>query len=265
MGQLLISQAPRSGRSCSYNVFSVSHPRVYCPGAAPLDGRVQLTGDDAHRLRQVLRLSAGDSLALFDGRGHEWVGRITAVTKHAVEVSALDPVDPVAESRVPVTLAVGVLKGDQMDAVVRDATMLGVAAIVPLRTLHVTVTPKAWQSGAARERWQRVAIASATQCRRAVVPTVSEVTDVAAILRESAALRLICVEPGVSVQASQWAGAAAPASVQLLIGPEGGWSESEVQQARAAGAQAISLGPRTLRAETAPIVALTLVSAVWGW
>ena len=243
----------------------MSVPRVYWPGATPLDGRVELTGDDAHRLRQVLRLSPGDALALFDGRGHEWAGHVSSVTKQAVEVSALEAVESVAESRVPVTLAIGVLKGDQMDAVVRDATMLGVAAIVPLRTAHVTVPPRAWQSGGAVERWQRVAIASATQCRRAVVPDVRPVTDYETCLREPVALRLICVEPGVAMPPGNWTSVAAPASVHVLIGPEGGWSDAEVQQALAAGAFAVSLGPRTLRAETAPIVALTLVSAAWGW
>jgi 16S rRNA (uracil1498-N3)-methyltransferase len=215
-------------------------------------------------LRQVLRVKPGDAIALFDGRGHEWVGRVSGVTKHAVQVSGLEAIKAVPESPVAVTLAVGVLKGDQMDAVVRDATMLGVAAIVPLRTSHVTVPPKAWQSGAAVERWQRVAIASATQCRRAVVPDVHLVTDFDVCLRQPSALRLICVEPGVAAPVSDWKSLAAPESVQLLIGPEGGWSEAEVQQAVAAGANVMSLGPRTLRAETAPIVALTLIAAVWG-
>src|SRR5688572_22013366 len=246
--------------AATYNT-PVSVPRVYWSGAAPLGGRAELTGDDAHRLRHVLRLSPGDALALFDGRGHEWAGRVSSVTKQAVEISALEAIEPVAESRVPVTLAVGVLKGDQMDAVVRDATMLGVACIVPMRTAHVTVPAKAWQRGAAVERWQRVAIASATQCRRAVVPDVRPVTDYEACLRDPAALRLICVEPGVARRTGDWTSVAAPASVQLLIGPEGGWSEAEVDQAVAAGAFTVSLGPWTLRAETAPIVALTLVSA----
>jgi 16S rRNA (uracil1498-N3)-methyltransferase len=243
----------------------VSPPRVYWSAVAPVDGRVALTGDDAHRLRDVLRLAPGDPLALFDGRGHEWVGQVIAVTKQQVSVGDLMAITPVAEARVPITLAVGVLKGDQMDAVVRDATMLGAAAIIPLRTAHVTVPPKAWQSGAARDRWQRVAIASATQCRRAVVPDVRPVTDFEACLRGPAALRLICVEPGVGATAGAWASAAPPTSVQVLVGPEGGWSDAEVQLAISAGAKVLSLGPRTLRAETAPIVALTIVSATWGW
>jgi 16S rRNA (uracil1498-N3)-methyltransferase len=222
----------------------VSIPRVYWSGAAPLDDRVELSGDDAHRLRQVLRLAPGDALAIFDGRGHEWVGQVSSVTKHTVQVSALQIVAPVAEARVPVTLAVGVLKGDQMDVVVRDATMLGVAAIVPLQTSHVSVPPKAWQSGAAVERWQRVAIASATQCRRAVVPEVRTVTEFGSVLQEPAAVRLICVEPGVAARTDSWASVSVPASIQLLIGPEGGWAEVEVEQALAAGALALSLGPR---------------------
>ena len=99
--------------------------RAFIVPAPPLDGRVELTGDDAHRLRQVLRLAVGNAVALFDGRGHEWAGHVSSVTKQAVQVSALKTTEPVAEARVPVTLAVGVLKGEQMDAVVRDATMLG--------------------------------------------------------------------------------------------------------------------------------------------
>ena len=243
----------------------MSVPRLYWPDATYIDGRVRVTGDDAHRLRQVLRLEPGAAIRLFDGRGHEWAGRIATVSKQAVEVEELEAVEPVSEPRVRVTLAVGVLKGDQMDAVVRDATMMGVAAIVPLRTAPVTVPPKAWQSGAARERWQRVAIASATQCRRAVVPEVKAVTDYEAALREPADRRLICVEPGHPTDAGDWRGDGAPSSVQVLIGPEGGWAEDEVARALAAGARALSLGPRTLRAETAPIVALTIVSAAWDW
>lgn len=224
-----------------------------------------ITGDTSHRLRDVLRLAPGDAVALFDGRGHEWIGQVSAVTRQSVHITGLEAMAPIAEARVPVTLAVGVLKGDQMDAVVRDATMLGVAAIVPMRTAHVTVPQKAWQSGAARERWQRVAIASATQCRRAVVPEVRPVTDLDTCLREPASLRLICVEPGLMTHGSAWDTEQPPASVQLLIGPEGGWSGHEVEQALAAGARAMTLGPRTLRAETAPVVALTMVSAAWGF
>lgn len=226
---------------------------------------MELTGDEAHRLRHVLRLGPGDGVALFDGRGHEWMGRVKTVAKHSVSIEDLAPCTPVAEARVPVSLACAVLKGDQMDSVVRDATMLGVARIAPMRTAHVTVPPRAWQSGAAQDRWQRVAVASATQCRRAVVPDVSAVRDFSECLRDDAALRLICVEPAFGTPTRPWTPGEAPSSVQLLIGPEGGWSDAELGEAFSAGAFAMTLGPRTLRAETAPIVALSQLAALWGW
>jgi 16S rRNA (uracil1498-N3)-methyltransferase len=248
----------------------VSVPRVYWSVSAPENGVVEIAGEQAHHLRQVLRLGPGAPVGIFDGRGREWVGHIASVTKHVVTVGQVVAVAPVAESTVAITLAVGVLKGDQMDAVVRDATMLGVTKIVPMQTSHVSVPPRAWQSGAARERWQRVAVASATQCRRAVVPEVSQVSDLDSCLRDPHDRRLICVEPSVARLADRggredWRTAARPASVLILIGPEGGWSAAEVDQALAAGAAPMHLGPRTLRAETAPIVALSVVAAVWGW
>lgn len=247
----------------------MSAPRIFW--AESVVGCVaEIRGDAAHHLRQVLRIAAGDAVGLFDGRGHEWTGQVSDVSKQHVRVTGLVQITPIAEPRVPVTLAVGVLKGDQMDAVVRDATMLGVAAIAPMQTAHVTVPPKAWQSGAARERWQRVAVASAAQCRRAVVPDVRAVTTFEACLREPFTLRLICVEPALAesaggAAAADWRSAPRPASVQILVGPEGGWSSAEIAQAFAVGARPMHLGPRTLRAETTPTVALTMVSATWDW
>ena len=247
----------------------MSAPRIFWPESV-VGGVAEIRGDAAHHLRQVLRIAVGDVVGLFDGRGLEWTGQVSEVSRHRVCVTGLVPITPISEARVPVTLAVGVLKGDQMDVVVRDATMLGVAAIAPMQTAHVTVPPKAWQSGAARDRWQRVAAASAAQCRRAVVPDVRAVTTFEQCVREPTALRLMCVEPALAesadgAAASDWRTVPRPASVQLLIGPEGGWSSAEVAQALAAGARPMHLGPRTLRAETTPIVALTLVSAAWGW
>jgi 16S rRNA (uracil1498-N3)-methyltransferase len=249
----------------------VSVPRVYWSVSAPENGVVVISGEQAHHLRQVLRLGPGAPVGIFDGRGHEWVGQVAAVTKHHLTVGQLVAVPPVPESDVAITLAIGVLKGDQMDAVVRDATMLGVTTIVPMQTSHVSVPPRAWQSGAARERWQRVAVASAAQCRRAVVPEVSQVSDLDTCLRMPHERRLICVEPLVVLptrrheRLGDWRTATRPASALILIGPEGGWSVAEVEQALEAGAQPMHLGPRTLRAETAPVVALSVVAAVWGW
>ncbi len=258
---------------------SMSVPRVYLPHHDPAVLTPMVEGEEAHHLRQVLRARVGDRVAIFDGRGHEWSARVAALAKHAVTLDVISEITPVAEAAVKVTLAVGLLKGDQMDAVVRDATMLGVAAIVPMHTAHVTVPATAWQSGAAHERWQRVAVASAKQCQRAVVPVIHPVVSLDAVLAMAlSGPRLVCVEPAISAQMSPevqksrspevqgtWRVDPPPAAALVLIGPEGGWAGEEIARMIAAGAQPLRLGPRTLRAETTPTVAIALLAATWGW
>jgi 16S rRNA (uracil1498-N3)-methyltransferase len=190
---------------------------------------------------------------------------VTDVTRRRVTVGLERDVAPVAEPPVKVTLCAAVLKGDQMDAVVRDATMLGVAAIVPTISAHVAVAKAALRSAAAISRWQRVALASAKQSGRAVLPAVHPVATFDAVLStESQGPIVICVEPALGLDASD-SDLPRPTAVRLLVGPEGGWSPDELASARRHGATPLALGPRTLRAETAPIVALAMLWTRWGW
>jgi 16S rRNA (uracil1498-N3)-methyltransferase len=232
--------------------------------AAGID-RVPLPKDEAHHVTRVLRLPTGAAVRIFDGRGHEWSGHLETGAKRGESgVLVEGEATPVPEPKVAVTLAIGVLKGDQMDAVVRDATALGVAAIVPMETAHVTVPPRAWQSGAAVERWQRVAVAAAKQCGRAVVPAIRPVSTLADVLSAGAGTMWLCAEPIVAESLTanvEQRGS----SALVLVGPEGGWSEQEVLLALRAGAGFFNLGPRTLRAELAPIVALSSLWTRWGW
>jgi 16S rRNA (uracil1498-N3)-methyltransferase len=242
----------------------VSVPRFLAPAPEPSATSVTLPPDEAHHLRHVLRLGAGADVQVFDGTGREWAGRVANVTKREVVIEITREVAPVPEPPVHVTLCAGLLKGDQMDAVVRDATMLGVAAIVPLVSAHVSVPKQAWRGGAAVARWQRIAVASARQCGRAVVPVVSAVTPVAAAFGSAGDDLVICVEPALAAGADthDWP---RPRAVRVLVGPEGGWSAEEVAEARRRSARPLSLGPRTLRAESAPIVALSSLWTRWGW
>src|SRR5262245_11987308 len=119
-----------------YNV-AVMTPRVHAP-VPPAATSIELPEDDAHHLRHVLRLATGADVRVFDGAGHEWAGRVV-LARSKVVVEGLKPVAPVAEPRVRLTLCVGLLKGDQMDTVVRDATAMGVSSIVPVITAHVAL------------------------------------------------------------------------------------------------------------------------------
>ncbi len=242
--------------------------RVYMPDVAAGATRVEVRGDEAHHLSRVVRARVGDVVGVFDGRGREWRARVDEVTKQSVVVTLGEDVPAVVEPSVQVTLAIGVLKGDQMDSVVRDATVMGVSAIVPIATDHVTVPARAWRDDGAAARWHRVAVAAAKQCQRAVVPRMSAVVPFAEVwTAPRAALVLACVEPGALgvTPGSAWQTIARPASVLLLVGPEGGWSDPEVAQIGAQGGHAVSLGPRTLRAELVPAVAMTTLWSTWGW
>jgi 16S rRNA (uracil1498-N3)-methyltransferase len=219
----------------------------------------------------VLRAGIGDEVYVFDGRGREWIGRISAIGAKAATVDIAHETTPAAEPHVRLTLAVGLLKGDQMDAVVRDATMLGVWKIVPLITSHVSVASKAWKGTAVLDRWRRIAVASAKQCGRAVVPEIAPPTKLPKLLEPAGPLLFMCVEPklgavGVeTVGKGEGAVRVRPVEATVLVGPEGGWTKGEVEQARTAGATLIHLGPRTLRAETVPTVVLTALWTAWGW
>jgi 16S rRNA (uracil1498-N3)-methyltransferase len=209
----------------------------------------------------VLRLRVGGAVRVFNGAGGEWSATISSIARHGAQLALGEPVPPVPEPPVRVTLGIGVLKGDQMDTVVRDATALGVSAIVPLVSANVTVPARAWNGRAAVDRWRRVAVASAKQCGRAVVPAIEPVAPLAAAMGSSAAdLVLMCVEPSRAGSRALELPASPSASVLALVGPEGGWSDGEVEAAVNSGARLIHLGPRTLRAEIVPTV---LLSALW--
>lgn len=241
-------------------------PRFLVPDLDPARGTAVVTGGEAHHLIRVLRLGAGAAVAVFDGRGHELQATVERIAGNTVMLELGEPVVPAPERRVAVTLAQAVLKGASMDDVVRDATMMGVSAIVPLVTAHTVARRAASAHGA--ERWRRVAIASAKQCRRARVPDVSEPLAFDAWrLQARSGPALLLVEPSirdVNPQPMRAMGTGAqPESATLVVGPEGGWSADEVRDAVASGLIAVTLGPLTLRAEAVALAALAALTVVW--
>jgi 16S rRNA (uracil1498-N3)-methyltransferase len=154
-----------------------------------------------------------------------------------------------------------------MDAAVRDATMMGAEAIVPLLTAHSDVKPSFARRPETLDRWRRVALASAKQCRRATLPVISECQDFAPwIAAPAAEMRLIFVEPSAgseTVLVTSLLAQAPPGAVTVLLGPEGGWSAHETAAALAAACVTVSLGPLTLRADAMPVAALAMLQGIW--
>jgi len=227
-------------------------------------GTARCGEDEARHLTQVLRLGVGDEVAVFDGVGREFRARVERIARDGADLRLIAELEAAPEPAVRFTLAQAALKGEKMDDVVRDATMMGAGAIEPLVTEHTAAHLKA---GRAPDRWRRIAIASAKQCRRAVVPAIGTGTTFADWLAtDRAEMRVILVEPSAGVEGhppSTLAGNR-PASASLLVGPEGGWSSAEIESAVAAGYIPISLGRRTLRADAVPVVAIGVLQFVWG-
>jgi 16S rRNA (uracil1498-N3)-methyltransferase len=271
-------------------------PRFYDPALSPNLRELRLDGDEGRHLARVLRLGPGAHVRVFDGRGGEVRAEIVTVEKSGALVRILETVAPSPEPVVDVTVVQAVLKGDGMDAVVRDATMMGVTAIQPVLTARTVVTTKALgpDGASAVARWRRVAIASAKQCGRARIPAIEPPRVLSAALRnespsprlrgafakapapdvalaksaegrgEGQAVRLILVEPvAAPANAADTLPRTPPASASLLVGPEGGWTSAEVDEAVAAGWTPWSLGGLTLRADAAALVALGALTHAW--
>jgi 16S rRNA (uracil1498-N3)-methyltransferase len=237
-------------------------PRVHVdahidgPGVRPLPAA-------AARHAQVLRLQPGDTLVLFDGRGGQWSARVAAMGRRDVQVDVLvhDPVE--RELPIGVTLALAMPAGDRMDFVVEKATELGAAAIQPLVSERSVLRLAGERAARRVAHWQAIALAACEQCGRNRVPGVLAIRPLQEWLHGlppamQGETRLILGWRG----AAPWPARIAQAGthVMLLSGPEGGLSDDEQDAAHARGFVATSLGPRVLRADTAPLAALAALA-----
>jgi 16S rRNA (uracil1498-N3)-methyltransferase len=181
-------------------------------------------------------------------------------------VRIVGPRDAVPEPAVAVTLAQALLKSDKMDRVIRDAVMLGVAAVRPFVGRRSDVPLKATAGGVRLERWERTVMSSVKQCGRAVVPVVHPTAPFQEVLRAvSADTRLMFVEPGSGVDLAEVASLEGQTitSATVLIGPEGGWEPQEVRDAAAAGVKLFSFGKRVLRADAAAAAIMSVLRYIW--
>ena len=217
----------------------------------------------AHAVR-VVRLKPNDNLTLFDGRGGQHAGTILEIRRGRVRVrvGGHDATD--RETPLAITLAQGVSRGDRMDWVIQKATELGVRAIVPVLTERSVVKLDGDRARKRNVHWQEVAISACEQCGRNVVPTVLPLLDLnqyLAYARKEDELRfLLSPEGGHRLREMD----KPYGRFSLLVGPEGGFEEGEVDVARSVGFTPLQLGPRVLRTETAGLAALAAMMALWG-
>ena len=222
-----------------------------------------LGADEARHLRDVLRLKPGDEVYVFDGRGREFRCVVSTSKRDAAELRIEAEVEPAKpESHLQLNLCVALLKGEKFDLVVQKATELGVKKITPLITRYADIHLRDAADATKRvARWQRIAFEAAKQSGRAFVPEIS------LPLKFEAALDV----DGLGVMFAERGGETlenlskqAPLSVIALVGSEGGWSDEEIESARARDFHVVTLGGRILRAETAAITVTALMQHRFG-
>ena len=260
-------------------MFRIPHnrvvvPRFFAPGVDQPGDITDLPRDEAQHLTRVLRLKAGAPVRIFNGRGKEFDALVESVTKTRATVTVGPAHAPAPEPRVAVTLAQAVLKGDKMDDVVRDAVMMGAAAILPIVTTRSEVTLATVSRSGRVERWERVAIAAAKQSGRATVPAILEprtLSDLVGALGHAALSGPALPGPGLMlVEPSAARGALTlgemtdppPRETTLVIGPEGGWDAEELERG-ASACRLVTLGGRTIRADAMALVAFAALFAHW--
>jgi 16S rRNA (uracil1498-N3)-methyltransferase len=245
----------------------MSRRRFFAPPEAFHKQTVTLTGDEARHLREVLRLKVGDEVFVFDGAGREFRCTIANARRDIALLDRCEEVVPThPESPLRLTLAVALLKGEKFDLVVQKATELGVTSIVPVMTRYADIRLSDANDAERRvNRWRRIAVEAAKQCGRAFVPSIVLPVSLEAIVNDSdQSLRVMFSERNGHSFHESILEVSQPASVIVLIGSEGGWTDDEISAAISSGWQIVTLGGRILRAETAAIATTVLLEHHWG-
>lgn len=226
------------------------------PGAA-----VGLGADDEHHLRRVLRLRDGAEVVVSDGDGHLVAGRLVP---GAVELAGA--VERVAPGRPRLTLVQALPKGRKLDEVVRQATELGVARIVPVAAARSVAVPRDERAGRAVERWRAVARAAAEQARQPWLPTVTAIATTVDLATALDGASVLVADPGgtTALPVAVPADVADLDEIAVAVGPEGGWSPAELTAFTGTGARTVAMGATVLRTEHAGAAALAVLAATTG-
>lgn len=241
-------------------------PRFYIPNPRIENGLLKIEGDEVKHIRKVLRLKTGDEILVFDGLGKEFEGTIVEEGRSSVMVKIQDMLSPKRDSPLEVTLAQSLLKGEKMDYLIQKATELGVKEIIPFFSSRSVPLLEKSRSLKRHHRWEKIAVEAAKQCGRGVVPKIESLQTYSGMLHAASAdqLRLILWErDGIKLR-DMLEGSKERRKVFFMIGPEGGFSQDEIEKAERVGFIAVTLGRRILRAETASLCFLSILQYEWG-
>lgn len=230
------------------------------------ENKAVICGDDVKHISKVLRLKCGDTVELCDGKLNDYICTISSVEKDEICAEIKEKKSNLNESPLCITLYQGIPKGDKMDYIIQKCVELGVNKIVPVAMKRTVVKVKTPYFKS--ERWQRISLEAAKQCRRGIIPEVSEPISFDNVLKEisgSGALNILPYENEDVHRLKDVLNNNLHAErVNLIIGPEGGFDDEEITLARLKNVNTVTLGPRIMRCETAPVAAVSAVMYALG-
>ncbi len=238
--------------------------RRFYVSPANIGDQITIHGDEARHIARVLRLQPQEMIIAFDGSGYDYEVKLLSVSSDEVTGTVLSCILNTTEPPVDITLVQSLAKGDKMDFIIQKAVELGVNRIIPIQSDHSVVKLDQKRADGRVRRWNRMAMEACKQCGRSRLPIVEEVSRLALVLKKSPEI------PGVFFYEqrkqeklgdliNQHRQAMLEQGTAIFIGPEGGFSESEARMAQNAGLIMAGLGPRTLRTETASLIALSVL------
>lgn len=237
--------------------------RFFVAEQLTVGSNVNLPAEISHYISRVLRLKTDDIIYVFNNSGFEFTAAIHSLTKNTVSINIINAMPDTQESPLKINLAQVIAKGEKMDLVIQKATELGVTTITPLFSERTVVKKIAEKSEHKLEHWQKIAIAASCQCWRNYVPVINQPQALNSWLQQSniTSTKLILTPSNKTQQLKNLNPAQ---EITLLIGPEGGFSDTEINTAQDHNFLPISLGPRILRTETAGIAAIAILQALYG-
>lgn len=238
-------------------------PRFYCPLPLHIGAQLDLPASTAHHVF-VLRLNIGDQIEIFNGEGGRYLARLIAIEKKraSVEITAFH--DDEVELPFALTLAQALPEGSKMDWIIEKAVELGVQQIQPIAAQRCVVKLQADRVEKKLEHWRAIIVAASEQCGRNRLAQLAAPMSIQKFSTQSSADQRILLSPRATQSLTDWAQHHAPQAVTFMIGPEGGYTDAEENDAVKQGALMLSMGPRILRTETAGLAAIAVLSAAWG-
>jgi len=248
---------------CSPRSYSnMSIPRIFQRSALFSGQTLTLDPQATHHLARVMRLQLGDHITVFNGQGGAYTAQICRMTKRAITVAIGHFHSQETDSPCNIHLGQAISKNASMDLIIQKAVELGVHQITPLITQYVSIKTAATVLDKRRQHWQAIAINACEQCGRNTIPAINTAVTLATCLQQASTAIKLLLDPNSTVSLHDTP--QHTTHLDILIGPEGGFSKTEIQLATQYNYTAIHLGPRILRCETAALAALSVFQYRWG-